>query len=66
MSIAREDQGKRVNQIGFISKEIFLKLSLDMVPSSFEDVTRAMCEQQNYLRRNGRNAEKWRAYIQLR
>ena len=54
-------QGKRVNpHIGPLLKAIPFKLFLDIVPSSSEDVTRAMHGQlkrlsQNYPRGNGGN-----------
>jgi len=55
----RDYQGKRVNPptIGLISKVIPLKLFLDMVTSSSDDVTRAMPGQPKRLSRN---------YLQLR
>ena len=57
----RDYQGKRVNpHIGPLPKVIRHKLFLDMVPSSSEDITRAMQGQlkplsRNYLGRNGGN-----------
>ena len=46
--------------IGLLTKVIPLKLFLDIVPSSSEDITHAMCGQpkrlsRNYLRKNGGN-----------
>ena len=41
--------------IGPLAKEILLKLFLDIVPSSSEEATRAMREQQVEARRNGGN-----------
>ena len=46
---SREDQGRRVDpHIGLMPKVIRLKLFLDIVPSSFADVTRTLLS--NYFK----------------
>ena len=60
-SVPRDYQGKRVNpHIGPLTRVIRLKLFLDIVPSSSENITRAIRGQpkrlsRNYLRKNGGN-----------